>query len=120
MYQKAQRMTDISKGLANLSNNADVQQTYRAGLLAKSDVIYEMVFGFTDPQGVIGRYYAKALGESEDVANAIEQQYWPKYSGALLPKTDVAVSVALAEKLDTFVGMFGIGQKPTGTQDPFA
>ena len=79
-----------------------------------------MVFWFTDPQGVIGRYYAKALGESEDVANAIEQQYWPKYSGALLPKTDVAVSVALAEKFDTFVGMFGIGQKPTGTQDPFA
>ena len=79
-----------------------------------------MVFGFTDPQGVIGSYYAKALGESEDVANAIEQQYWPKYSGALRPKTDVAVSVALAEKLDTFVGMFGIGQKPTGTQDPFA
>ena len=72
---------------------------------------------------VIGRYYAKALGESEDVASAIEaveQQYWPKYSGALLPKTDVAVSVALAEKLDTFVGMFVIGQKPTGTQDPFA
>ena len=108
MYQKAQRMTDIPKGLANLSHNADVQQAYRAGLVAKSDLIYEMVFGFTDPQGVIGRYYAKALGESE-VANAIEQQYWPKYSGALLPKTDVAVSVALAEKLDTFVGMFGIG-----------
>ena len=52
MYQKAQRMTDISKGLANFSNNADVQQAYRAGLLAKSDLIYEMVFGFTDPQGV--------------------------------------------------------------------
>ena len=79
-----------------------------------------MVFWFTDPQGVIGRYYAKALGESEDVANAIEQQYWPKYSGALLPKADVALSVALAEKLDTFVGMFGISQKPTDTQDPFA
>ena len=120
MYQKAQRMTDISKGLANLSSNADVQQAYSAGLLAKSDFIYETVFGFTDPQGVIGKYYSKALGESEDVANAIEQQYWPKYSGALLPKTDVAVSVALAEKLDTFVGMFGIGQKPTGSQDPFA
>ena len=79
-----------------------------------------MVFGFTDPQGVIGRYYAKALGESKDVANAIGQQYWQKYSGALLPKTDVAVSVALAEKLDTFVGMFGTRQKPTGIQDPFA
>ena len=56
MYQKAQRMTDISKGLANFTNNADVQQAYRAGLLAKSDLIYEMVFGFTDPQGVTGRY----------------------------------------------------------------
>ena len=55
MYQKAQRMTDIPKGLANLSHNADVQQAYRAGLVAKSDLIYEMVFGFTDPQGAIGR-----------------------------------------------------------------
>ena len=63
---------------------------------------------------------AKALGHSEDVANAMEQQYWPKYSGSQLPKTHVAVSVALAEKLDTFVGMFGIGQKPSGTKDPFA
>ena len=64
----------------------------------------------------------KSVLHSRIAMNAIEQQYQyrPKYSGALLPKTDVAVSVALDEKLDTFVGMFGIGQKPTGTQDPFA
>ena len=75
MYQKAQRMTDISKALVNLSNNADVQQAGREGLSAKSDLIYEMVFGFIDLQEVIGRYYAKSLGESEDVANAIEQHF---------------------------------------------
>ena len=74
----------------------------------------------TDLQGVIGKYYAKAHGESEDVANAIEQQYWPICSGAQLPKTDIAVCVALAEKFDTLVGMFGIAQKPTGNKNPCA
>ncbi|WP_150468344.1 glycine--tRNA ligase subunit beta [Francisella sp. SYW-9] len=119
MYQKAQRIADISQNLAELSN-IDTQQAYRAGLLAKADLISDMVFEFTDLQGIIGKYYAKAHGESEVVADAIEQQYWPKYSGAELPKTDVAACVALAEKLDTLVGIFGIGQKPTGNKDPFA
>ncbi len=79
-------------------------------MLAKADLISDMVFEFTDLQGIIGKYYAKAHGESEIVADAIEQQYWPKYSGADLPKTDVANCVALAEKLDTLVGIFGVGQ----------
>lgn len=120
MYQKAQRIAYISQKLAELSEGVDAQQTYRAGLLAKADLISDMVFEFTDLQGIIGKYYAKAHGESDIVAEAIEQQYWPKYSGAELPKTDVAACVALAEKLDTLVGIFGIGQKPTGNKDPFA
>lgn len=119
MYQKAQRMAKTSQKLAEL-NGINGQDAYRAGLLAKADLISDMVFEFTDLQGIIGKYYAKVHGEDETVADAIEQQYWPKYSGAELPKTDVAACVALAEKLDTLVGIFGIGQKPTGNKDPFA
>ena len=119
MHQKAQRIAISSQKLAMLSD-ADSESAYRAGLLAKADLISDMVFEFTDLQGIIGKYYAKAHGESEIVADAIEQQYWPKYSGAELPRTDVANCVALAEKLDTLVGIFGIGQKPTGNKDPFA
>ncbi|AJC48991.1 glycine--tRNA ligase subunit beta [Allofrancisella guangzhouensis] len=119
MYQKAQRIAKISQGLAKL-NGIDTQAAYRAGLLAKADLISDMVFEFTDLQGIIGKYYAKAHGELEIVADAIEQQYWPKYSGAELPQTALASCVALAEKLDTLVGIFGINQKPTGNKDPFA
>ncbi|KEI35752.1 glycyl-tRNA synthetase beta chain [Francisella sp. W12-1067] len=119
MYQKAQRIAKTSKELAKL-NDIDIQAAYRAGLLAKADLISDMVFEFTDLQGIIGKYYAKAHGEPDIIANAIEQQYWPKYSGAELPTTAVASCVALAEKLDTLVGIFGIGQKPTGNKDPFA
>lgn len=119
MSQKAQRLANTSKELAKISDT-DVDQSYRAGLLAKADLISDMVFEFTDLQGIIGKYYAKAHGETEIVANAIEQQYWPKYSGAELPQSDVASCVALAEKLDTLVGIFGIGQKPSGNKDPFA
>ncbi|MGQ4004719.1 glycine--tRNA ligase subunit beta [Francisellaceae bacterium CB300] len=119
MHQKAQRIATSSQKLALLCE-ADSELAYRAGLLAKADLISDMVFEFTDLQGIIGKYYAKAHGESEIVADAIEQQYWPKYSGANLPKTDVANCVALAEKLDTLVGIFGVGQKPTGNKDPFA
>ena len=119
MLQKANRIANVSKKLAILVN-ADDEQAHKAGLLAKADLISDMVFEFTDLQGIIGKYYALAHNESEIVANAIEQQYWPKYSGAELPKTTVANCVALAEKLDTLVGIFGIGQKPTGNKDPFA
>jgi glycyl-tRNA synthetase beta chain len=119
MYQKAQRIAQTSQNIANLSNT-DSDSAYRAGLLAKADLISDMVFEFTDLQGIIGKYYARAHGETELVSNAIEQQYWPKYSGAELPDTKVANCVALAEKLDTLVGIFGAGQKPTGNKDPFA
>jgi len=120
MHQKAQRIATSSQKLAKLCEDTDSELAYRAGLLAKADLISDMVFEFTDLQGIIGKYYAKAHGEPEMIADAIEQQYWPKYSGAELPKTTLANCVALAEKLDTLVGIFGIGQKPTGNKDPFA
>ncbi len=119
MHQKAKRIATSSQKLALLCGT-DSELAYRAGLLAKADLISDMVFAFTDLQGIIGKYYAKAHGESEIVADAIEQQYWPKYSGADLPKTTIANCVALAEKLDTLVGIFDIGQTPTGNKDPFA
>ena len=119
MYQKAQRMAKIAQELAKL-NESDSELAYRAGLLAKADLVSNMVFEFSDLQGIIGKYYAKAFGESDIVAEAIEQQYWPKYSGAKLPHSNIASCVALADKLDTLVGIFGIGNKPTGNKDPFA
>ncbi|MDE5022973.1 glycine--tRNA ligase subunit beta, partial [Francisella tularensis subsp. holarctica] len=73
--------------------NFDSQKAHRAGLLAKADLISKMVFEFTDLQGIIGKYYAKAHGEKDTVAEAIEQQYWPKYYGAELPRTNVAACV---------------------------
>ena len=120
MHQKALRMATSSQKLAELCEDADSKLAYRAGLLAKADLISNMVFEFTDLQGIIGKYYAKTYGEPEVVSDAIEQRYWPKYSGAELPKTTLANCVALAEKLDTLVGIFGVGQKPTGNKDPFA
>ena len=119
MLQKAQRISNTSKELAKLVNE-DAKLAERAGLLTKADLVSDMVFEFTDLQGIIGKYYAKAHGEADVVADAIEQQYWPKYSGAELPKTKIASCIALADKLDTLVGIFGIGQKPTGNKDPFA
>ena len=120
MYQKAQRIATSSQKLADQCEDINSELAYRAGLLAKADLISDMVFEFTDLQGIIGKYYANAHGETEIVSDAIEQQYWPKYSGAELPKTTLANCVALAEKLDTLVGIFGAGQKPTGNKDPFA
>ncbi|APC96572.1 glycine--tRNA ligase subunit beta [Francisella frigiditurris] len=119
MLQKAKRIANTSQELAKLSQE-DGEIAYRAGLLAKADLISDMVFEFTDLQGIIGKYYAKAHGEPDVIADAIEQQYWPKYSGAELPQSKIANCVALADKLDTLVGIFGIGQKPSGNKDPFA
>ncbi|GAB4223970.1 MAG: glycine--tRNA ligase subunit beta [Francisella sp.] len=119
MYQKSQRIAYTSEQLAKICG-CDTKQTYRAGLLSKADLVSNMVFEFTDLQGIIGKYYAKAHGESSVVAEAIEQQYWPRYAGDNLPTSDVASCVALADKIDTLVGIFAIGEKPTGNKDPFA
>ena len=98
---------------------ADVAQAERAALLAKADLVSDMVGEFPELQGIMGRYYALADGESATVANAIEAHYRPRFNGDALPHGSVACAVALADKLDALIGFFGIGQIPTGDKDPF-
>ena len=92
----------------------------RAAKLSKADLVTDMVFEFPELQGLMGYYYAKAQGENKNVALALNEQYLPKFSGDNLPKTKVGLCLSLADKIDTLVGIFGIGQKPTGDKDPFA
>jgi len=92
----------------------------RAAYLAKADLVTLMVGEFPELQGTIGRYYAEADGEQASVARAIEQHYWPRFSGDALPVGDASIAVALADRLDALVGMFSIGMVPTGDKDPFA
>ena len=87
--------------------------------LAKADLVTLMVGEFPELQGIMGRYYAEADGEPPSVCRAIEQHYWPRFSGDALPTGDASIAVALADRLDTLVGMFSIGQVPTGDKDPF-
>ncbi|MGJ0635833.1 glycine--tRNA ligase subunit beta [Xenorhabdus bovienii] len=99
---------------------ADVTHATRAGLLSKCDLMTNMVFEFTDTQGVMGMHYARHDGEAEDVALALNEQYQPRFSGDELPSTAVSCAVAIADKMDTLAGIFGIGQHPKGDKDPFA
>lgn len=99
---------------------ADEAQVERAAHLCKCDLMTEMVGEFPKLQGLMGRYYAELDQEPTSVSDAIEQHYWPKFSGDQLPGDDVAQCVALADRLDSLVGIFGIGQKPSGVKDPFA
>ncbi len=99
---------------------ADVAKAKRAGRLSKCDLMTNMVFEFTDTQGVMGMHYARANGEDEEVAVALNEQYMPRFAGDELPHSLVACSVALADKMDTLTGIFGIGQLPKGDKDPFA
>ncbi|CCW31356.1 Glycine--tRNA ligase beta subunit [Xenorhabdus nematophila F1] len=99
---------------------ADVEHATRAGLLSKCDLMTNMVFEFTDTQGVMGMHYARHDGEAEDVALALNEQYQPRFSGDDLPSTGVSCAVAIADKMDTLAGIFGIGQHPKGDKDPFA
>jgi glycyl-tRNA synthetase beta chain len=102
-------------GGATLAAQAD-----RAALLAKADLVTDMVGEFPELQGVMGGYYARHDGESEAVAFAIEDHYKPRFAGDALPRNEAGVVVALADKLETLVGLFGVGDKPTGDKDPFA
>lgn len=99
---------------------ADQTKAKRAGLLSKCDLMTNMVFEFTDTQGVMGMHYARHDGEDEEVAVALNEQYMPRFAGDELPNSLVACSVALADKFDTLTGIFGIGQAPKGSADPFA
>ncbi len=99
---------------------ADVNHATRAGLLSKCDLMTNMVFEFTDTQGVMGMHYARHDGEAEDVAVALNEQYQPRFAGDNLPSNPVACALAIADKMDSLAGIFGIGQLPKGDKDPFA
>ncbi|MGE5027207.1 MAG: glycine--tRNA ligase subunit beta [Betaproteobacteria bacterium] len=91
----------------------------RAGQLCKADLLTDMVGEFPELQGIMGQYYARHDGEREEVARAVEQHYWPRFAGDELPQDNIGAAVALADKLDTLVGIYGIGLVPTGDKDPF-
>lgn len=116
---KTQRVMQVAAGLAQRLGAA-AQLAQRAALLSKTDLLTEMVLEFADMQGIAGCYYAQHDGEHPDVAAALAQQYWPKFAGDRLPENPTACALGLADRLDTLVGIFGIGQPPTGSRDPFA
>jgi len=98
---------------------ADAALADRAAMLAKADLTTDMVGEFPELQGTIGRYYALHDGEAASVADAVAQHYWPRFAGDVLPQGPVATAVALADKLESLAGLFGIGQLPSGDKDPF-
>ncbi len=119
LKDKSDRIAALSGFIAG-QIGADAESASRAGLIAKTDLMSQMVMEFPDVQGVMGKYYALNDGESADVANALYEQYMPRFSGDALPASGVSAAVSLADKLDTLVGIFGIGQLPKGDKDPFA
>jgi glycyl-tRNA synthetase beta chain len=119
LKEKSERISALSAFIAS-QIDANETQAARAGLLAKTDLMSNMVMEFPDVQGVMGKYYALNDGEDAPVAEALHEQYMPRFAGDALPSSGVSASVALADKLDTLVGIFGIGQLPKGDKDPFA
>jgi glycyl-tRNA synthetase beta chain len=123
--ERVQRVAAIARAIAeslgaNVPNSELVQQAEQAAILAKADLLTDMVGEFPELQGIMGRYYALHDGLNAEVADAIEDHYKPRFAGDSLPRGRVGTVVALADKLETLVGMFGIGQIPTGDRDPFA
>ncbi|BAU71697.1 glycine--tRNA ligase subunit beta [Metapseudomonas furukawaii] len=119
VYEKAERVSRLA-GFVATQIGADAARAERAGILAKCDLATEMVGEFPEMQGIAGYYYAKNDGEADDVALALNEQYMPRGAGAELPQTLTGAALAIADKLDTLVGIFGIGMLPTGSKDPFA
>ena len=119
VFAKTERVATLAKRFA-IEACADPQLAHRAGQLSKSDLVTDMVGEFTDLQGVMGRYYALNDGEEAEVADALLEQYMPRFAGDQVPATAVGAALALADKLDTLVGIFSIGQQPSGSRDPFA
>lgn len=128
IWEKSERIAKLAAFIAatfkeqNIAGYADidVEQTTRAAMLSKADLTSTLVGEFPELQGIAGTYYARLNGEPEAIAASIEEQYLPKFSGDELPKTAVGICLALADRLDTLVGIFGIDQAPTGSKDPFS
>lgn len=119
VFEKTERIAALAKQIA-AQLGADETLAERAGTLCKSDLVTEMVLEFDNMQGIAGYYYARNDGENEEVAQAMQEQYLPKFAGDALPETTTGAIIALADRLDTITGIFGIGQVPTGSKDPFA
>ena len=118
---RAQRVRAIARGIAEQIGGSDLAGLAdRAALLAKADLLTDMVGEFPELQGIMGRYYALHDGEDPLVAEAIEDHYKPRFSGDALPRNEVGLCVALADKLETLAGLFAAGERPTGDKDPFA
>lgn len=119
VYEKTERVAKLAKLIA-AQLNADEASAVRAGELCKSDLVTNMVGEFDNMQGIAGYYYALNDGENAEVAAAMNEQYLPRFAGDALPETITGAIIALADRLDTISGIFGIGQQPTGSKDPFA
>lgn len=119
LADKTRRVQALAGALAE-KIGASAELARRAALLSKTDLVTEMVLEFAEMQGIAGSYYARHDGEDAEVADALAQQYWPKFAGDRLPEHPTACALGLADRLDTLVGIFGIGQPPTGSKDPFA
>lgn len=119
LYERSKRIKLIAEHIAN-QLNINPNNVARAAVLAKCDLLTEMVFEFGELQGIIGEYYAEHDGENSEVANAIREQYLPKFAGDELPQTQTGLILSLADKIENIVGGFAVGAKPTGTKDPYA
>ncbi len=119
VYDKTERIKRLAAFIAQ-AVNADVALAERAAELCKSDLVSAMVYEFPDMQGIAGSHYARNDGEDGAVACAMQEQYMPKFAGDTIPASDTGAIIALADRIDTVTGIFGIGQKPTGSKDPFA
>lgn len=119
VFEKTERVASLAKYIASLLN-ADEKSAVRAGKLCKSDLVTNMVGEFDNMQGIAGYYYALNDGENAEVAAAMNEQYLPRFAGDQLPATTTGAIIALADRLDTISGIFGVGQQPTGSKDPFA
>ncbi|WP_026471507.1 glycine--tRNA ligase subunit beta [Alkanindiges illinoisensis] len=119
LWDKSERIAKLASEIAKLTDG-DEASAKQAGLLAKCDLTSELVGEFPELQGIAGTYYARLEGQPDEVANAIAEQYLPRFAGDNLPQTKTGTALALADRLDTLVGIFGIGQAPTGNKDPFS
>ena len=124
IWQKSERIAKLAAFIATLmleqGVQIDIDETVRAAILSKADLASSLVGEYPELQGVAGTYYARLNNESEAVAASLQEQYLPKFSGDVLPQTPIGICLALADRLDTLVGIFAIDQAPTGSKDPFS
>ncbi|GAF52558.1 glycine--tRNA ligase subunit beta [Psychrobacter sp. JCM 18900] len=124
IWEKSERIAKLAAFIATLmqqqGHDVNVDETVRAGILSKADLASSLVGEYPELQGIAGTYYARLNDEPEAVAASLEEQYLPKFSGDVLPQTPIGICLALADRLDTLVGIFAIDQAPTGSKDPFS